>query len=63
MNSSHVGDLLVNVMVYVPENLTDAEKAAITSLQESPNIVPSKSTSDRIFSRLRHIFTREKEGE
>ena len=63
MNSSHVGDLLVNVMVYVPENLTDAEKSAITSLQGSPNIVPNKSTSDRIFSRLRHIFTREKEGE
>ena len=63
MNSSHVGDLLVNVMVYVPENLTDTEKAAIESLKDAPNIVPTKSTSDRIFSKLRHIFSREKEGE
>ncbi len=62
MNSSVRGDLLVNVMVYVPEQLTDAEKAAVESLKDQPNIVPSKSTSERIFSRLRHIFNRENEG-
>ncbi len=59
MNSSVVGDLLVNVMVYIPENLTDTEKAAIESLKDAPNIVPSKTTSQRIFSRLRHIFNKE----
>ncbi|MDE7402304.1 MAG: molecular chaperone DnaJ [Muribaculaceae bacterium] len=62
MNSSVRGDLLVNVMVYVPEALTDAEKAAVESLKEQPNIVPTKATSQRIFSRLRHIFTREESG-
>ncbi len=59
MNSSVKGDILVNVMVYVPENLTDTEKAAIESLQGAPNIVPTKSASQRIFSRLRHIFSNE----
>lgn len=59
MNSSVVGDLLVNIMVYMPENLSDAEKSAFESLKDSPNVVPSKSTSDRIFSRLRHIFSKE----
>lgn len=59
MNSSVKGDLLVNVMVYVPENLTDTEKAAIESLKDAPNVVPTKSTSQRIFSRLRHIFSKE----
>ena len=59
MNTNQVGDILVNVMVYVPENLNDTEKAAIESLKDAPNIVPSKSTSSRIFSRLRHIFNRE----
>lgn len=59
MNSSVRGDLLVNVMVYVPENLTDAEKAAVESLKDQPNIVPTDSTSKRIFSRLRHIFNKE----
>lgn len=59
MNTNTTGDLLVNVMVYMPENLSDAEKAAIESLKESPNVVPDKTTTQRIFSRLRHIFNRE----
>ncbi len=50
------GDELVNVMVYIPENLTDEEKAIIEKLRESPNIQPSDSVKNRIFSKLRHIF-------
>lgn len=63
MNTSNRGDLLVNVMVYVPENLSDTEKSAIESLKDSPNIVPTESTAKRIFSRLRHIFNKENRGE
>lgn len=63
MNSNIKGDLLVNVMVYVPEALTEAEKAAIESLKNASNIVPTQSTSKRIFSRLRHIFNKENRGE
>ncbi|MDE6338266.1 MAG: molecular chaperone DnaJ [Muribaculaceae bacterium] len=63
MNSSVKGDLLVNVMVYVPENLTDTERTAIESLKDAPNVVPTKATSQRIFSRLRHIFNKENRGE
>lgn len=63
MNSNVRGDLLVNVMVYVPENLSDGEKAAIESLKGSSNITPTESTSKRIFSRLRHIFSRENRDE
>ncbi|MDE6576817.1 MAG: molecular chaperone DnaJ [Muribaculaceae bacterium] len=62
MNSSIKGDLLVNVMVYVPEALTDAEKSAIESLKDAPNVVPTESTAKRIFSRLRHIFNKENRG-
>lgn len=63
MNSTVKGDLLVNVMVYVPESLSDTEKAAIESLKDQPDIVPTKATSQRIFSRLRHIFQKENNGE
>lgn len=59
MNSTAKGDLLVNVMVYVPENVTDAERAAIESLKGAPNVTPTESTSRRIFSKLRHIFNKE----
>lgn len=62
MNSSERGDLLVNVMVYVPEQLTDAEKSAVESLKGQPDVVPTESTSKRIFSRLRHIFNKENRG-
>lgn len=62
-NNSVKGDLLVNVMVYVPENLSDGEKSAIESLKGSSNITPSESTAHRIFSRLRHIFNKENRGE
>lgn len=50
------GDELVNVMVYVPENLTADEKATFEKLQGAPNMQASQSTKDRIFSKLRHVF-------
>ncbi len=50
------GDELVNVMVYVPEHLDDAEKSAIESLKDKPNIKANDSVKDRIFSKLKHIF-------
>lgn len=50
------GDELVNIMVYIPENLNDKEKAAIESLRDQPNVKADDSIKKRIFSRLRHIF-------
>lgn len=50
------GDLLINVMVYVPEHLTSSERRAIEQLKDSSNIRPAESAKERIFSRLRHIF-------
>lgn len=50
------GDLLINVMVYMPEKLNDKEKEAIAVLQKGEHIKPSDSDKNRIFSRLRHIF-------
>lgn len=50
------GDELVNIMVYIPENLNDKEKEAIESLRGSANTQATESVKKRIFSRLRHIF-------
>ena len=50
------GDELINVMVYVPEKLSDAERSAIESLKGSPNIQPSETEKQRLFSKFRHIF-------
>lgn len=51
-----VGDELINVMVYVPEKLSDGERSAIESLRNSPNMMPSEAEKNRIFSKLKHIF-------
>lgn len=50
------GDELVNVMVYVPETLNDEERKLIEQLGDKPDMKPSDSVKDRIFSKLRHIF-------
>lgn len=50
------GDELINVMVYIPETLNDSEKTLIERLRESPNVKPTESVKNRIFSKLRHIF-------
>ena len=50
------GDELVNVMVYIPEKLSEAEKSAIESLRNSPNVTPGEEEKRRIFSKLKHIF-------
>lgn len=50
------GDELVNIMVYIPENLGQQEQDAIESLRGKPGVTPDESTKNRIFSKLRHIF-------
>lgn len=50
------GDELINVMVYIPEALTDEERKAIEGLKDKPNIKPTDATKHRIFARLRHLF-------
>lgn len=55
-DSSGTGDELINVMVYIPENLDAEERAAFESLKNKPNMSPSESTKHRLFSKLKHIF-------
>lgn len=50
------GDELINVMVYIPEKLTDAERQAIESIKNSPNLTPGEDEKKRLFSKFKHIF-------
>lgn len=54
-NGGH-GDELINVMVYIPEKLTDQERASIEALRDQPNIKATEADRNRIFSKLKHIF-------
>ena len=55
-DSYGTGDLLINVMVYVPEQLNSQERAAIEALKGSENLTPTEQTKNRIFNRLKRIF-------
>lgn len=50
------GDLLINISVYIPEKLDDAEKNILSGLENSPNFQPNKSIKDKIFSHFRRMF-------
>ncbi len=51
------GDELVNIMVYMPENLNEEERRTIETLKDKPHIKPDESTVHRLFSKLKHIFS------
>jgi molecular chaperone DnaJ len=56
-DSYGTGDELINVMVYIPEKITDKERKAIEDLRDSENVTPSDDDKHRIFSKLKHIFS------
>ena len=56
VNRYGVGDLIVNVSVYIPENLNASEKKHFEDLKTPPNIQPTLTAKQLIFSKLRHMF-------
>ncbi len=57
VNNYGTGDLLVNVGVYVPENLSSDEKKTIEHLAESPNFQPSAAAKTNFFARFKQMFS------
>ena len=47
-----VGDLLINVGVYIPEKLSKDERKLIEQLQDSPNIAPGAADKKNFFRNL-----------
>lgn len=56
INGYGTGDELINVNVYIPENLSDAEKKKIAEMDKSPNFAPSKSARKSVFNKFRKMF-------
>ena len=51
------GDLLVNINVWVPKNLSKEEKQVLEKLEESPNFQPNPDTTDKnFFERMKSFF-------
>ena len=56
INSYGTGDLLINIAVYVPENLTAEQKNKLEELGKAPNFQPTKAEKDKIFNRFRSVY-------
>jgi molecular chaperone DnaJ len=56
INNYGTGDLLVNIAVYIPENLTQEQRDILSKMKDAPNFQPSSSTKEKIFSKFRNIF-------
>ena len=51
------GDIIVNVSVYIPENLSKDEKKTFESLKDSSNLKPSESAKHKIFDTFKGYFS------
>lgn len=51
-----VGDMIVNILVYVPEKLSDKEREAIECLRSSNNCKPKEGKCAEMFSKLKYFF-------
>lgn len=57
VNGYYKGDILVNINVWVPKNLTREEAKILEKLNASPNFKPQPSKLDKnIFDRMRDMF-------
>lgn len=54
---SFIGDLIVNVNVYVPKTLSKKEKEALEEFKNSDNFKGDANTKQTIFKKFRNFFT------
>ena len=55
-NPSQLGDLLINILVYVPERLSNEDRRAIEQLQKSANCQPNEEKRQSLFAKLKYFF-------
>ena len=56
VNGYGKGDLLVNVQVYIPKELSKEDRKAVEKLKDSANFQPQKEESESFFSRMKSMF-------
>lgn len=56
VNGYGMGDLVVNVSIYVPETLSKEEKNVLEKLEGSDNFQPDTSIKEKIFKKFKSLF-------
>ncbi len=54
------GDLIVNILVYVPEKLSSDERQMVEKLSSSQNCTPKESSRQSMFSAIKYFFSKSK---
>ncbi len=58
VNGYGKGDILVNVNIWTPRNLSSEEKSILEKLKSSPNFKPNPTSKDKsYFDRMRDFFS------
>ncbi len=55
---SGTGDIVVNISVYIPEELNKDERKSFEAMKDNDNIQPSESVKTKIFRAFRNYFNR-----
>ena len=50
------GDLIVNISVYIPENLTKDERETLEKMRNSDSFKPSVQTKQTFFQKFKNLF-------
>lgn len=53
---SGVGDLIVNISVYIPEHLNSKEREVFEGIQDNDNVKPNSKVKEMIFKNFRSLF-------
>ncbi|MDR0546533.1 MAG: molecular chaperone DnaJ [Dysgonamonadaceae bacterium] len=56
INHYGIGDLLIRVTVYVPENLTREQKDTLTRIASESNIQVSTAAKEKLFNQFKNMF-------
>ncbi|MGL4781522.1 MAG: molecular chaperone DnaJ [Bacteroidales bacterium] len=56
LNGYGTGDLLVNISIYVPENLSNEDKKALENLKKAESFIPTKEKKESFFKKFKHLF-------
>ena len=58
LNSYHKGDILVTINVWTPQSLSEEEKNAIKTLENSENFTPKPTSKDKgFFQKVKEMFS------
>ena len=51
------GDIVVNISVYIPENISAEERKAVEKLRDGKSMEPTTSIKEKIFKKFRNYFS------